>query len=208
MRFRKASVKILGTRPLWLHAFTLEALSSERQEKTGKAGYDPEEWRKKVLVAENNQLYLPPSYVFGCLRDGSKYVKEKRSSIMAKVGATLQVLGDTLLILNRFLPDNLDRMKTEGFTQDKTAPVYLDVRSVKNPSTGARNIRSRVACSSGWELAFEMVWDATIVSEAQMEAALRDAGELVGLGDGRSIGMGRFERVSWKVVKQENSNLA
>jgi hypothetical protein len=114
---------------------------------------------------------------------------------MAKVGATLQVLGDKLLILNRFLPDSLDRIKTERFTQDKTAPVYLDVRSVKNPSTGARNIRSRVACSPGWELACEMVWDATIVSEAQMEAVLRDAGELVGLGDGRSrewVGLNKF----------------
>lgn len=208
MRFRKASIKILGTRPLWLHAFTLEILSSERQEKTGKAGHDPEEWRKTVLVDGNNQLYLPPSYVFGCLRDGSKYVKEKRSSIMSKVGATLQVLGDKLPILNRFLPDSLDCIKTERFTQDKTVPVYLDIRSVKNPSTGARNIRSRVACSPGWELAFEIVWDATIVSEGQMEAALRDAGELVGIGDGRSIGMGRFEKISWEVTKMESLNHA
>jgi hypothetical protein len=36
-------------------------------------------------------------------------------------------------------------------------------------------------------------WDKTIVSRGEMEAVCRDAGKLVGLGDGRSIGFGRFQ---------------
>jgi hypothetical protein len=85
-------------------------------------------------------------------------------------------------------------------SEDPDAPVYLDVRSVKNPATKARNVRYRVAASSGWEAEFTLMWDKTVVSRGEMESALRDAGRLVGLGDGRSIGAGRFEVVSFEAV--------
>jgi len=37
------------------------------------------------------------------------------------------------------------------------------------------------------------MWDKTVISRAEMEAVTLDAGKLVGIGNGRSIGMGRFE---------------
>ncbi len=182
-----ATVTVEGVRPLLWNAFTLAAIPLGKQEKTGVAGNAPDEWRRTVLATPEGQLYLEPSYIFGCLRDGAKYTKKGRSSIQALVVATLQILDEQILV-NRFLPGNSTALPT-----DPTAPVYLDIRSVKNPSTQGRNIRYRVAASPGWQIAFHLLWDATVVSREQMEAVANDAGQLCGLGDGRRIGLGRFE---------------
>jgi hypothetical protein len=63
---------------------------------------------------------------------------------------------------------------------------------VRNPSTKARNVRYRIAAAPGWSLGFTIQWDRTIVSRSEIESVCTDAGALVGLGDGRSIGFGRF----------------
>lgn len=198
-----AKARIRGIRPLWWHRFGPDSIPLEKQERTGVAGNDPEEWRKTALVTKEGQLYLDPSYVFGTVRDGAKHTARKRGSLQPYVAATLQVVDDRILI-DRFMPDangvpyNLKTAQVPP--EDPDAPVYLDVRSVKNPATKARNVRYRVAASSGWEAEFTLMWDKTVVSRGEMESALRDAGRLVGLGDGRSIGAGRFEVVSFEAV--------
>src|SRR5437868_8409266 len=84
---------------------------------------------------------------------------------------------------------------------DSDAPVYLDVQGVRNPSTKSRNIRYRVACSPGWGCAFTILFDKTVVDRNQMRAVLNDAGVLVGIADGRSIGFGRFEVLSFEELE-------
>lgn len=192
----KAQVTIRGQRPLLLHRFGPDALPLEKQERTGVAGNDPEEWRKTALVTKQGQLYLEPTYVFATLRDGAKYTKKGKGSIQSAVSATLQVTDDVVLI-DRYFPNfpnghAFDLATVEPPSREPDAPVYLDVRSVRNPTTKARNVRYRVAASAGWSLTFNILWDKTIVSRAEMEAVLRDAGQLVGIGNGRAIGFGRF----------------
>lgn len=184
----EAKVKIRGTRPILWHRFGPEAIPLEKVEKTGVAGNDPEEWKRTYLATRDGQLYIEASYIFGCF--AAKYTKNGRASIQKNVAATLQVLDD-IILLDRWMPEEL--------TQDPEQPVYLDVRSVKNPQTKARNVRYRVAASPGWRAEFTIMWDATIVSRGQMEAVVIDAGKLVGLADGRSIGFGRFEVESFEV---------
>jgi hypothetical protein len=192
-----ATATIKGQRPLLWHAFGPDAIPLEKVERTGVAGHDPEEWRKTVLVLPSGQLYLHSSYLFGCIRDGAKYTSRKRGTIQPFVSATLQ-LTDDMVLLDRFLPD--PTLRTPPPT-DPTQPVYLDIRSVKNPATKARNVRYRVAICAGWELSFSIFWDKTIVSRGEMEASITDAGRFVGLGDGRSIGFGRFVLECFNVVE-------
>jgi len=188
-----ASVGIKGIRPLLWHSFGPDALPLERQERTGVAGNDPEEWRKTVLVTNNKQLYIEPSGIFSCLRAGSKYTKSGRASIQTALSATLQIINDQVLV-DRYLPDEVETMVNMIHE-----PVYMDVRAVKNPATKGRNIRYRVAASPGWTINFDIMWDKTIVSNNQMEASIIDAGRFVGLGDGRTIGNGRFEIINFEV---------
>lgn len=185
-----ARVTIKGRRPLLWHHFGPEALPLEKQERSGVPGNDPDEWRQTCLALPDRRLYLDPTYIFGCIRDGGRYVKKGRGSIQSALTATLSVMDD-MVILDRVLP--------EAPTADPTAPVYLDIRGVRNPSTKGRNVRYRIAASAGWVLTFNLSWDKTVVSRQEMQSAIIEAGRLAGIGSGRAIGMGRFEIVTFEV---------
>lgn len=199
----QARIQIKGTRPLIQHRFGPDALPLEKQERTGVAGNDPQEWRKTAMVSKDGQLYILPTYVFSCFREGSKNTKKGRGSIMLSVSATLQVTDDFILI-DRYFPSfpnghSFDLATVDAPPNDLTAPVYLDICGVRNPATKARNVRYRVAAATGWRTSFNIIWDKTVVPRDQMQAVAIDSGRLVGLGDGRSVGYGRFEIESFNV---------
>lgn len=197
-----ASVSIRGVRPLLWHAFGPSALPLEKQERTGVAGNDPEEWRKTCLVTKSGQLYLPPTYIFGCLRDAARNTKKGRGSIQTLVASTLQIIDDKILIDRHWsgYPNghDFDVKSATPPPNDVDSPVFLDICGVRNPSTKARNVRYRIGASTGWTTTFNLRWDKTIVSRSQMEAVCIDAGNLCGLGDGRGVGYGRFEIIDFK----------
>lgn len=187
-----AKVTIKGTRALLWHAFGPDALPLEKQEKTGVAGNDPTEWKKTVLMLpDSRQLYVKPTYVFGTIRDGAKHTKRGRGTVQSFVAATLQVT-DNFILVDRYVPQ-------EPVTQEPTAPVYLDIQGVKNPATKGRNVRYRIAAAPGWTAEFNLEWDKTIVSRGEMEAVVLDAGRFSGIGDGRNVGYGRFNVISFEV---------
>lgn len=200
----KVKITIRGVRPLLMHHFGPDALPLEKQEKDGVAGNAPNEWRKTALVTKEGQLYLPPTYAFATIRDAARYTKKGKGSIQSVVAATLQVL-DNEILLDRFFPGfpnghAFDVSTAEPPPRDKDAPVYLDVQSVRNPSTKGRNVRYRVAASPGWTCSFTILFDKTIVDRNSMQSVLNDAGVLVGIADGRNIGFGRFTVESFEEV--------
>ena len=152
MAISKAQIKIKGKKPLLFHHFSVDAIPLTPQERSGVAGNNPDKWKQTVLsIEDTGQLYLDPTYIFGCIRDGGKHIKSGRGSIQSKVAATLNVVEDKIL-LDRFLPSE------EEPTKSTDAPVYIDVRSVKNPNTKGRNIRYRIAASPGWTATFNIEW--------------------------------------------------
>lgn len=186
MAMVQAKVKILGTRDLLLHKFGPEALPLEKQEKEGVAGHNPNEWKKTVLATRDGQLYIEPTYIFACIRDGARNIKKGARGTLAKdTAATLQVADDRVL-LDRWMPEGRDIAPP----LDPDEPVYLHVSGVRIGT--ARHVRYRVAAGKGWRTEFTIIWDNTIVSRDQMKSAIIDAGRLCGLADGRQIGFGRF----------------
>ncbi len=198
-----AKVAIRGVRPLLLHHFGEDALPLEKKERTGVAGNNPEEWRMTSLVTNQGQLYIEPTYVFSTIVNGGKHISRKRGTIMSYIAATLQVVDDIVLIDRWFdgFPNGheFDIKTTPAPTTNQNNPVYLDIRSVRNPTTKARNVRYRVGASKGWKTSFTLRWDKTVVSRNEMESAIINAGQLVGLADARSIGFGRFEVDSFEM---------
>lgn len=187
-----ASVVIKGTRPLLWHAFGPDAMPLEKQERTGVAGHDPEEWRRTVLMTKDRQLYLKPTYIFATLRDGSKNTKKGRGSIQPMLVSTLQIV-DSFILIDRHVP-------AEPIPTDPTEAVYMDIQGVRNPATKGRNVRYRIAAAAGWKAKFGIEFDKTIVDRKQMEAVVIDAGRLCGVGDGRSVGYGRFAVSSFEIA--------
>lgn len=190
-QFLTAHVVVRGTRPILWHAFGPDALPTERKERSGVAGNDPTEWKRTVLMTEERQLYILPSYVYSCIREGGREVKRGRKNLFSVIAGTLQPL-DTIILIDRFVPD-------EPLPTDHEQPVYLDICGVKNPQTKARNVRYRVAASVGWNCEFHLKWDSIIVNRIEMREAIVFGGQLSGLGDGRSVGNGRFEVLSYEV---------
>jgi hypothetical protein len=150
-------------------------------------------------------LYIKPTYIFGCLRDGAKHTSRKRGTLQPYVAATLQV-EDDLVYIER--DGQILKVPDEPVPTDPTLPVFLDIQSVKNPSTRGRNVRYRIAASSGWEARFNLQWDGTIVSRGEMQSVAIDAGRFCGLADGRSIGYGRFEIIQFDVEELKQSKVA
>lgn len=198
-----ANIHIVGVKPLFFNAFGPESIPLEKQERSGKAGNDPTEWRKSTPVTSDGQLFMDASYAFATIREGAKNVKKGRGSIQPLVISTLQVIEDRLLV-NRFMPGfpnghNCDIAKVDPPPNDPDQPVYLDIRRAVNPNTKSACLRYRVACARGWSCEFSIMWDKTVVSRSEMEAAVIDAGRLSGIGNGRKIGMGRFTVESFEV---------
>ncbi len=204
----QAQVTLRGKRPLWQHRFGPDALPLTPKEKTGVAGNDPEEWRHTCLINAVGQPYLLSSYLFATVREGGRFIKQGRGNLLNAIAATLQILDEPIVIHNRWWP-GYEPVASEGKATDgrlpfnpltvvppptdPTAPLYLDVRGVRNPTTRGRNVRYRIALSPGWELACTLQFDKSIVSRDQMHSALIQSGDLVGIGNGRAIGMGRFD---------------
>jgi hypothetical protein len=185
-----ATVKIKGTRPILWNRFGPDAIPLEKQIRTGVAGNDPEEWKKCYLATKDGQLYIEPSYIFGCLRNAA-VLYQKRKRINSKQSVRNTPSNRWSSTIWSFMLDEL--------TQDSTEPVYLHIASVRNPNTKSRNIRYRVAASTGWNASFTIMWDGTVVSLQKMQAVVNDAGTLVGLADGWSIGFGRFEIMEFEM---------
>jgi len=201
----KADVTIQGVRPLFFHHFGPDALPLEKQEKTGVAGNDPQEWRRTCMVTRAGRLYILGTYVFSAMLGGAKYIKANRATLVNPVSATLQVLDD-IILLNRSWPGfpcavDFDAQGADPPTQDPEAECYLDVRGVVNPGTKGRNVRYRVATPIGWTCEFSLLFDKTIVDRNSMEAVLVSTGQLVGIGNGRKIGMGRFQVSSFECAE-------
>lgn len=194
----RARVEICGKRPLLQHQFGPEALPLEKVEKSGVAGNDPEEWQRTCMTTPQGQLYIRGAYLFSALRDGARHTKKGKGSIQSLVSSTLQIEEERIL-LDRWLPKKGDPKP------DPTQPVYIDVCGVRNPTTKGRNVRYRLAASTGWKASFTLLWDRTIVSREQMRAVANDTGTLVGVADGRSVGYGRFDVESFEVLDAEAS---
>lgn len=99
--------------------------STGAEGKSGRAGNEPEEWRRTVLVTNQGQLYVQPAYIFGCARVGAKFTTRKRGTLQPLVAGTLQILDDRILI-DRWLPKGKPPVGSEK------DPLYLDAPPVVN----------------------------------------------------------------------------
>jgi len=133
----------------------------------------------------SDSYFSKPPTVFAAIRDGGRYTKRGRRTIQAEIIATLQIDED-LVLIDRFLPE-------DEVSRDPNAPVFIDVRGVRMKASGGWNVRYRLAASKEWRTSFRVIWDKTVLSRNELQAACIDAGKYVGIGDGRKIGFGRFE---------------
>lgn len=190
----KAKIAVKGTKPLLFHTFPIDTLSSGKS-RSGSAGKDEEEWKSTVLMTGERQLYVMGCYIVGAIKSAGKLIKVGKGNMMKKIESCLECLEDVVLLKDLYVP------KEDQLTRSPMDNIYLDVRSVVNPSTKGRNLRYRVAAKAGWEISTAVEWDDSIVSKENIKECIVNAGLYEGIGDGRRIGFGRFALISFEVYK-------
>lgn len=188
-----AEIKIKGLVPILFNSFPLDTLDAGVS-KSGSGAKNEEEWKRSVLITKDRELYILSSWLVSSVVAGGKYIKEGRSNISKKVGSSLCCLKESLLLDGLMLPPENE------LTTSRTDTVYIDVRSVVNPMTKGRNVRYRIAAGAGWTLTTSLSWDDFTVSKERLKECVKNAGAFEGVGDGRKIGFGRFDLLSFLMV--------
>lgn len=186
-----AKVEIIGIKPFIFHKFNIEILTNMSKVKSGTSGNDPEEW-KVSFFEDDGRLYMPASYLQAALKNGAVNTKVGRGTIQ-KTWVSAVLVDQEKIYFNRHIFDGWKEMAIEEVPVDSDKNVYVDVRMVSNPNTKGRNIRYRLAMSAGWEIAFSLTVDDSLLSQSQIKKVIQDTGKLQGIADGRTLGYGRFE---------------
>ena len=189
----QAKVEIKGIKPILFHAFNPEALS-DRSAKSGSTGNNDSEWKATVTMNDKRNLYINNDNIFATLKEGAKHLKVGKGNLSKKIASTLIVSPSKIYFEDLIVPPEKELLRLD------TEKVYLDVRSVVNPMTKGRNLRYRIAAAPGWTCTFFIEWDDYVASKENIKICAENAGMFSGLGDGRAIGLGRFEVQSFQVL--------
>jgi len=187
-------IEIEGVKTILFNTFPIDTLSASKP-KSGMTGNDEESWKRTVLMTPDRNLFVYNTYLVGSITGGGKHIKVGKGNLSKKVGATLEVVEEKILIKDRFVPPD------DEILRKSDELVYLDVRSVVNPMTKGRNLRYRVAAKEGWQAAATISWDDRAVSKEDMKSCVENGGLFEGIGDGRKIGFGRYKLLSFSQVK-------
>lgn len=181
-------VTIRGVAPLLQCRYPvpdLATLSKGARQVTGAPDYT-EEWRDKLYVTSDDELYEPSSHIEAAMIAAAANFK-----IAGRRGKTYKDLFKAAVFVSpEMVPHGLKAPDTLDTDADKR--LYLDVRPVV--INRSRIVRIRPAFKAGWTLAFTIdVIDDQIAQEL-LHDILTLAGRTVGIGDYRPK-FGRFQIV-------------
>lgn len=169
MESKSRKVTIEGLPPgILMHAFPMQPIP-------GFEKMEPEEQAKHAEYrTPEGKLHVPGINIQRAFVNGGKFVKGKgRASLMNTVAACVFVSPPHVI---------LNKQKYE-----------IDSRPVVNPTTKGRIIRNR-PWFQDWKLSFEVEWDPTLISDAQMREVVDHTGSRVGILDFRPACKGPFGR--------------
>lgn len=179
-------VKIVGRLPLLMHnerlanpldpaAKRLAALTAKRKKtEDDYMAISYAEFCGGLYHDDDIGPFAPQGWILGALRDGGKHTKQGKDVTRA---VTVQ---ETRYPIKYKGPRDVDGMWNAGL---------LDRRMVGNQRNRVLRTRPRF---NEWSLTFEMLFDEKVFDQAQIEAILKNAGRMDGLGDYRPV-FGRFD---------------
>lgn len=166
------AVTIEGITPLLMHRWPLEPIPGiDKQSK--------EEQARTALYEHDGNTFVPGVNIQRALVSGAGYSKGKGRSSLAKIAAACLSVREIELPLN--------------------SPWVVDARAVTIPATGGRITRYRPRFDA-WKLEFNLEYDPTLLSAAEVRRIVDDTGSRVGLLDFRPEckgPFGRFMITSW-----------
>ena len=170
-------VEIEGIRPLLTNRYMEDevAVKKRGEEK------DNEELAKKKVYQVDGKLVIPA---------------EQIERAMEKVASSFKVEGQGKKTYKDLVQGAV--FVEPEYIEIRPQKFEIDKRTVVIPSTRGRVARYRPKWNPGWKLKFKVrVMDDRVTPEV-LQKIIDEAGRIKGIGDGRSIGMGRFMLTSFK----------
>ena len=169
------SCSIQGLSPLLMHRFPMQQVIAIEK-------MSPEEQAELAAyrIPESDELYIPGLAIQRCMVGAATYSKGKGRSSLQKVVAACVLV-------------------TPEYCGLHMSDYVIDARPIVVPATKGRVIRYRPRLDN-WDVSFQIEYDHTLLTEAQLRTVLDDAGSRVGLLDFRPEKKGPFGRfmvVSW-----------
>lgn len=188
-------VKITGTETLLMHSGLLADPLNEYARKMKsitskriKTDEDYEALSKYEFLGglyydKTIGVYVPSENIEACIRDAAKLKRGGKT-----IDQALRCATDRAPLIYDG-PKNPSDMFPDA--------RFRDVRGVKIGKN--RVIRTRPKFPIGWEVAFELQFDPSVLSPTNLREYVEQAGEMIGLGDWRPR-FGRFEVTSWRTA--------
>lgn len=172
---KSIQVEIRGISPLLMHQFPLVQIEAF-EKKTPAEQADISAYRDP----ETGKLYIPGTNLQRSLVSAANYSKGKGRGSLARVAAACLFVSPERLCLG-------------------VKNYEVDSRPVVVPATKGRVLRHRAKLET-WSVKFEIEYDETLLTEAQVRRVVDDAGKRVGVLDFRPEKKGPFGRfmvISW-----------
>ena len=168
----EVNVEIEGITPLLMNRFIED---EEIPKKKGEQKETEEDAKKRLYLNEKGEIIVPSEWLLRAM---------DRVSSEFKVEGMKRATYKSLLAGNIFIEPEAIKIEPQEWIVDK--------RSVVIPATRGRIMKYRPKFNQGWKLKFKIkVFDDRIKKEV-LYHILVEAGRRAGIGDGRTIGMGRF----------------
>lgn len=205
----KVSVRIDGVQPTLMHnsqtcnplnkyAKAMKAITSKRK----KSDEDLEtlskiEWEAGLYFSESLGPYYPSENVEGMLRTAAASLRQGKAVTQSVRVYPLQIP------LQYTGPRDLEGLRQIAFAGDKVdGEDFYDMRTVKNPSTGSRVMRTRPRFNR-WSLEFTIVADDKVFNIDDIIHILSIAGSKIGLSDYRP----RYGLFEYKILSDNTPKI-
>lgn len=187
---KKLHIALNGTNTLLMHspktvnplhplAIKIKSFTSKRKKTEDDLQKISElEWEAGLYYDETNGLHIPAECLQKTLENGAKLFKAGKD-----IQRYVQFAG-AVAPLNIGVPFDLEKMRHDM--------RYFDVRTVAVQRS--RVIRTRPRFDV-WRCEFDVLFDEAHIDVDTIVKALENAGQYVGLCDGRQLGYGRFAAV-------------
>lgn len=188
------TVRISGVSPLMMHSGLLvnplNPIVIQMKEITNKKEKTEDDYMHLYRLEFLGGLYydsdigpyIPGSCIWSTIRNGAR---------MQKKGPAIE--------RGLIMPHPMNRLDYTGLRKASELfdAGFADIRNAKPPGARGQVMRCRPIFQPPWGVTFSLTFDPAYIASNDLRSWTQLAGEVVGLCDGRKIGMGRYTVERW-----------
>jgi len=184
MKAKTFEVKVKSISPLLFNTRQRELdIELKNLKKDQLEEWEQKNWKRKAETDKNGNIYIPSRWFRGCFINACKFTR------IVPHFATSKNQTYTKYAESMFFKDGSFKCKKSDL---KEYGAYVGAQGA-NSKTKIWRIRPLV---EEWETTFEVIDTGERMLLEEFKMLMESAGMIIGIGDGKAIGFGRFEVIS------------